>query len=45
VHISLALQHPLDVPHALHDPLLYLIGAHGLMGAKEEGGVQELRRV
>jgi hypothetical protein len=31
VHISLALQYPLDVPHVLHDPLLYLAGAHGLM--------------
>jgi hypothetical protein len=23
VRVFLALQHPLDVPHVLHDPLLY----------------------
>jgi hypothetical protein len=45
VHISLALQHSLDVPHVLHDPLLHLAGSHGLTGAKEERDVQGLRRV
>jgi hypothetical protein len=37
VHISLALQHPLDVPHVLHDPLFDLVGA------EEDGDAQELR--
>jgi hypothetical protein len=45
VQISLALQHPLDVPHALHDSLLHLVGARGLMRAKEERDMQGLRHV
>jgi hypothetical protein len=44
VHL-LALQHPLDVLHVLHDPLLHLTGARGLIGAKEEGDAQGLGRV
>jgi hypothetical protein len=41
----MVLQHPLDVPHVLHDPLLDLAGARGLAGIKEEGYAQGLRRV
>jgi hypothetical protein len=37
VRIFLALQHPLDAPHLLCDPLLHLAGA------KEEKGAQGLR--
>jgi hypothetical protein len=33
----MALQHPLDGPHVLHDPLIDLTGARGLAGAKEDG--------
>jgi hypothetical protein len=39
VHTSFALQHSLDAPHVLHDPLL------DLTGAKEEGDAQGLRCV
>jgi hypothetical protein len=35
VRISLALQHPLNVPRVLHDPLIHLVGARGLTRAKE----------
>jgi hypothetical protein len=45
VHIYLALQHPLDVPDVLHDPLFHLVGACGLTRAKEECDAQGLRRV
>jgi hypothetical protein len=45
VHISLALQHLLDVPHVLHDLVLDLEEACGLTGAKEEGDAQGLKRV
>jgi hypothetical protein len=38
-------QHPLDGSHVLHDQLLHLAGARGLMGVKEDGVAQGLRRV
>jgi hypothetical protein len=41
MRISLTLQRTLDIPHVLHDPFLDLVGARGLVGAKEEGDAQD----
>jgi hypothetical protein len=45
VRISLSLQHPLDVPHVLQDPVLHFVGARSLVRAKEDVGARGLRRV
>jgi hypothetical protein len=36
IRISLVLQHPIDVPHVLHNPPLHLLRACSLTRTKEE---------